>query len=162
MTAAAPTFPPILLPSVNMFITLFGISVGCLNKRQFHRMRPISHVQRLIILDVVMICRIISYLFFYSKLDWANSCQYTRCFIRQCSECLGYFYIHHSLHWLVFLQVFCFLKAFSHTGAPYVNSGSIAPLYIAFSALCPKPHLSLADLANMISLTAIAASTVSL
>ena len=30
MTAAAPTFPPILLPSVNIFITLCGISVGAL------------------------------------------------------------------------------------------------------------------------------------
>ena len=52
MTAAAPTFPPILLPSVNMFITLFGI-FRCPNKRRFHRVRPISHVQRLIILDGV-------------------------------------------------------------------------------------------------------------
>ena len=30
MTAAAPTFPPILLPSVNIFITLCGISLGAL------------------------------------------------------------------------------------------------------------------------------------
>jgi len=36
----------------------------CPNKRHFHRLWPISHVQRLIILDVVMICLIISYLSF--------------------------------------------------------------------------------------------------
>jgi len=75
MTAAAPTFPQILLPFVNIFITLCGISVGAL-MRHFRRVGPISHFQRRIVLDVIMSCLINSYFFFYSKLDGGNSCQY--------------------------------------------------------------------------------------
>jgi len=37
MTAAAPTLLPILLPSVNIFITLRGISVGALTRKWYFR-----------------------------------------------------------------------------------------------------------------------------
>ena len=34
----------------------------------------------------------------------------------------------------------------SQTGAPYINSGKIAPSYIVLRTLCLRPHVSLADL----------------
>jgi len=119
--------------------------------RHFSRVGPISHFQRRIVLDVVMSCVISSYLFFYSKPDGANSCHYAWCFTLQCSALAILTFIILCTRWY-FLKLFCFVNAFSHTGAPYINIGSMAPLCITFSARCPIPHLSLSDFANMFTM----------